>query len=134
MIKFRFVAPSEGFGVVKATTQKSGKLNFSKGAVKLMGFEKNPYFKIALNADDKSDNSIYILPAKDKEAESYKAGKAGVYYYMRAKSALDELKVNYESENVVFNVEELTEGGMKFYKLTKKGGRRGRPAGSTNKD
>ena len=130
MVKLRFVAPTEGFGVVKATAQKNGKLNFSKGAVKLMGFEKVRYFKLALNAEDKNDTSIYIIPAKDKETDAYKTSKAGAYYYMRAKGILDELKVNYDNENVVYNVEEINEGSTKYFKLTKKGSRRGRPAGS----
>jgi hypothetical protein len=43
---------------------------------------------------------------------------------------LDELKVNYDNENVVYNVEEISEGSNKYFKLVKKGSRRGRPAGS----
>lgn len=133
MVKFRFVAPTEGFGVIKVSTQRTGKLNFSKGAVKMMQFEKNPFYKLALNAEDKSDSSIYLVPAKGKEADSYKAGRAGAYYYMRAKGILDELKINYETENIVFSIEEIAEGGVTYFRLTRKGSRRGRPTGSSNK-
>lgn len=120
MIKFKFLTPKDNVGVVKATVHKTGKMGFSTGAIKVLGLEKNKYFKLAVNEEDEKDNNLYLIVAKDADADTFVTNKAGAYYYLKVKHILDELGIDYKSETIIFDIREVKEVDIKCYKLSRR--------------
>jgi hypothetical protein len=120
MIKFKFLTPKDNVGVVKATVHKTGKMGFSTGAIKVLGLEKNKYFKLAVNEEDEKDNNLYLIVVKEADADTFAANKAGAYYYLKVKHVLDELGIDYKSETIIFDIKEVKEADVKCYKLSRR--------------
>jgi hypothetical protein len=127
MIKLKFLPPKDSIGIVKGTVHRSGKLGFSSGAIKKLNLDKNPYYKIAINEEDMQDKDLYLVPSVESDSEALKASKAGDYYYLRIKHILDHLRIDYVNETVIFDINEVTENEMKYYKLTRR-----KPTGKNN--
>ena len=115
-----FFEPEDDYGVVKATVHKTGKLGFSSGAAKKMDFENNRFYRIGRNKADVEDKTIYILNSKEGDRSSYRISKAGDYFYLRIKNIIDSLGYDYNNESVIFNIQQVEEEGIQYYKLIRR--------------
>jgi hypothetical protein len=120
MVKFKYLTPKDNLGVIKATIHKTGKMGFSTGAIKVLGLDKNRYFKLAVNDEDENDNNLYLVLAKESDKDAFMTNKAGPYYYLRVKHVLDELGIDYSSETVIYDIREMRDGDVRYYRLTKR--------------
>jgi hypothetical protein len=119
-MKFKFLTPKDNVGIVKATVHKTGKMGFSTGAIKVLGLDKNKYFKLALNEDDENDTNLYLVLAKESDKDTFVTNKAGPYYYIKIKHVLDELGVDYKSETIIYDIREVKDSEVKCYKLSRR--------------
>ncbi|MBS1489707.1 MAG: hypothetical protein JSS93_04205 [Bacteroidetes bacterium] len=115
-----YFEPEDKFGVIKATVHKSGKLGFSTGAIKLIDFEKNKFFKIGKKKD--STDVLFLIPVDAEDDYTFKVLKAGDYYYLRIKRLLSQLGIDYrnENENISFDIDEVKENGKRYFKMLQK--------------
>ncbi len=120
MIKFKYLTPKDNVGVVKATVHKTGKMGFSTGAIKILGLDKNKYFKLAVNEEDEKDNNLYLIAAKEADKDTFVTNKAGAYNYIKVKQVLDELGIDYKNETIIFDIREVKESDIKCYKLSRR--------------
>lgn len=120
MISLDFFDSSSKYGVVKATVHKTGKLGFSSGAAKLLDLENIRYFNIGKNKANSEDESLYLVPIEDESDKSFKVVKAGDYFYVFIKNIMREMKIDYKNESVIFDIEELSEFNLKYYKMTRR--------------
>ena len=117
---FEFFEPEDKFGTIKASVHKSGKLGFSAGAIKLIDFEKNKFFKIARKKD--SPNVLFLFPIEAADEYTFKVSKAGDYYYLKIKRLLSQLNIDYrnEKENLSYDIDEVKEEGKRYFKLVQR--------------
>lgn len=122
MIVLEFFKQKDADGTAKITAHKSGKMGLSMGAAKLLGVADWKYCKFAKDRNAENDNVIYMVRASEKDDASFAVSKAGDYYYVKAKSLLDDLKIDYmdDKTSFIFDVSVVDNGGDKIYKLTKR--------------
>lgn len=122
MLDLNFITPKEIDGGTKLTVHKSGKLGFSKNAMELLDIENNKFCKFATNNADVNDTSIYMIVSDVNDNLSFKASKAGEYYYIKARSFLNDLEIDYsdESKTIIFDIQPIDYEGKKIYKLKKR--------------
>ena len=100
-----FIKPKEINTVAKITIHKSGKMGFSRGASELLKLDVNKYAKFGFN--EESDDSTFSI------------SKAGEYYYILAKSLLQEIGIDYTSKDTtIFDIKRTNEEYI--YKLNKR--------------
>lgn len=89
MNQLKFIKPEKKDFVFKISTQKTGKIAFSKHlAIELNLFE-NRFLKIGSD----SFNNIFIKSQKKSDEETFKISKRGVYYYLEYLELLTVLSV-----------------------------------------
>jgi hypothetical protein len=124
MFIFEFIEPKESEKIAKLTVHKSGKLGLSKGAMDLLDAENNKYCKFAYNNTDrdKGDKELYMFLFKENDGASFGISKAGEYYYIKAKSLLVDLEIDYEdiSKTIIFDIYPMEYEGKTIYKLKKR--------------
>lgn len=122
MIDLEFFTQKGVDGAAKITAHKSGKMGLSTVAAKMMNISEWKYCKFAKDRNSESDNVIYMLKALEKDDTSFAVSKAGDYFYVKAKSLLDDIKIDYTDEKTsfIFDVSVVDNGGDKIYKLTKR--------------
>lgn len=120
MINFKFKSPQEKGGLVKATVHRDGKLGFSAGAATKLDLSENTYFRVATNADDPKDESLYLVKATAEDEDVFKVNKAGEYYYMRLKHVLDELDIDYRDGKVIYDIKKMENGELSYFKLIRR--------------
>jgi hypothetical protein len=122
--ELEFFETEDGLGPAKATVHKTGKLGFSKGANTLIDFDKNKYFKIGRKkeADDEKTDVLFLIPIEEskKDEFSFTVIKAGGYYSLKTKRLLNQLKIDYRSESVIFEIDEGIDDESKYFKLTRR--------------
>ena len=119
-MKFKYENPISSRSVIKATVHKDGKLGFSTGAAEFMELVSNRYIKVATNAEDSTDDNLYLVLSDAEESGVFKVNKAGKYYYLRIKHILDRYKMDYKEEKIIFDIEENKEEDMIYYTLKKR--------------
>jgi hypothetical protein len=82
-----------------------------------MELASNKSAAIAMNEEDSSDRSLYIVIYPDVRNNAFRVAKAGDYYYINLKSLFDSLKVNYKTQSVVYDITEETVDGEKVFKF-----------------
>lgn len=122
MIKFNFHKPDISIRRVKATVQKDGKLGFSSGAAKAMELESKRYYRIATNADDVDDDNLYMVEASKDSEDVFRVAKAGAYFYVRVKQLMEQLKVNYQKERVMYDITQVVDNDniVEYFKLERR--------------
>lgn len=124
MFIFEFIEPKENEKIAKLTVHKSGKLGLSKGAMGLLDSENNKFCKFAYNNTEntKDDKDLYMFLFKENDGASFSISKAGEYYYIKAKSLLIDLNIDYEdiSKTIIFDIFPLEYEGNTIYKLKKR--------------
>lgn len=124
MFVFEFIEPKENEKIAKLTVHKSGKLGLSKGAMDLLDTENNKYCKFAYNNayGNKEDKDLYMFLYKENDGASFSISKAGEYYYIKAKSLLIDLDIEYEdtSKTIIYDIYPMEYEGETIYKLKKR--------------
>jgi|SRR5690606_29680274 len=118
MVEFNFIKPKENKGSVKLTVQKTGKLGFSKNAIDLLDLQNNRYCKFATVVNE---DGLYMLISNEKDDYTFDISKAGDYFYIKAKSFLTDLNVDYENKDitVIYDISNMDEQNN-MYKLKKR--------------
>lgn len=120
IIDLEFYSPKDNFGTVKATVHKTGKLGFSSGAAKMLELEKKSFFNIGFNKSNSKDKELYLLPVSEKNDNSFRLIKAGLYYYIYIKNVLIDLHIDYRNESIIYDIEEIEIKGEKCYKMIRR--------------
>lgn len=114
-MELKFLKPKENTSIAKITVHKTGKLGFSRGAAELLDVANNKFCKFGVN----EDNDLFIVMCKENDGESFGIAKAGEYYYVTAKSLLNDLDIDYRSKDtVIFDVIDIKED--KIYKMVRR--------------
>ena len=118
MIEFNFIKPQEDKGSVKLTVHKTGKLGFSKNAIEMLSLQDNRCCKFARGEDGEK---LYLLITNKKDEYTFNISKAGDYFYVKAKSFLSDLNIDYQDKETttIFDISELEEQ-KGVYKLSKR--------------
>ena len=118
-MRLKFHSPKDIKKVAKATIHKSGKLGFTTEAESLLKLNVGKYLKIATD-EENTDDDLYIIVTEMKADDVFPVLKAGAYYYINAKGLFRELKLNYTTQRVVFDIEEMEYEGKVIFKFTKR--------------
>jgi len=111
-MELKFLKPKENASIAKITVHKTGKLGFSRGAAELLNIEDNRFCKFGINEKEE----LFIVMCKENDGEAFSIAKAGDYYYVTAKSLLNDLGVDYRTKNtIIFDVFDIKED--KIFKM-----------------
>ena len=122
-MKLKFINPNDLEKNLKATIHKTGKMGFTTDAATKLGLSVDRSASIAIDEEDFSNNTLYILMHNSKKANTFNISKAGDYYYINTKILFDNLKIDYKNQSVVYDItEEQGQNGEKgLYKLQRRG-------------
>ena len=122
MIELDFFQPKDIEGTPKLTCHKNGKMGFSKSAMDLLELAEWKYCKFAKEKNSGYGNVIYLVRTQMKDEATFNISKAGNYYYVKVRSLLTELDVDYSDNKTttIFDISPLENNGEKIYKLTKR--------------
>ena len=114
-MQLKIIRPKEANAIAKITVHKTGKLGFSKGAMEILKLEENKFSKFGFNEVE----DFFIIMCKESDEETFNVAKAGDYYYITAKSLLEDLEIDYKSDDTtIFDIRKTEEENM--YKLNKR--------------
>jgi len=120
-MKINFIKASDLERNIKCTIHKSGKLGFTEAAIKKLNLETNRFIKIGTNYEDKTDTSLYMAIQAEVDEYSFKANKAGNYYYINTKALFDNLEVDYRKHSIIYDiVDHRDEEGNNLFKLIRR--------------
>lgn len=107
-------------GRLKCTIHRSGKLGFTETTAKLLQLDKVNAVKFA--TDDEETDTLYLINGvSDSEPNAFKVCKAGTYYHVNAKNLFEELKLDFESDTIIFDLKrEPKYENMEVYKMIKR--------------
>lgn len=111
----KFIKPKEVTSIAKITIHKTGKMGFSRGASELLKLDINGYAKFGHN----EENELFIVMEPNADEDTFNVSKAGAYYYISAKSLLDEIGVDYsKGDTIIYDIKRTEEENV--YKLNKR--------------
>ena len=100
-MQLKIIRPKEANAIAKITVHRTGKMGFSKGAIGFLNIEENKFAKFGF--DESGD--FFIVMCKESDEETFNVAKAGDYYYITAKTLLEDLEVDYKSKNTtIFDI------------------------------
>lgn len=94
-MELKFFSPSENTSIAKVTVHRSGKMGFSKGAAELLQIDKKKYCKFGVN----EENKLFIVMFERSDDSTFNIAKAGEYYYVTARSLLNDMGIDYKSKD-----------------------------------
>lgn len=114
-MQLRIIKPKEPNAIAKITVHKTGKLGFSKGASEVLELEGNKFAKFGYDDNE----NFFIVMYKESDEETFNIAKAGDYFYITAKSLLDDLGIDYKSnDTTIFDIKKTEMENM--FKLNKR--------------
>jgi hypothetical protein len=119
-MKLKFFNPEKLDRNLKATVHKSGKLGFTVEAAKKMSLAIDKSAGIAINEEDETDKSLYVVIFPNKQEGAFKISKAGAYYYLNTKALFDTLKIDYKNDWVVYDISTDRIEEQDFFKFTRR--------------
>jgi len=120
-MKIEFIKASDLERNVKCTIHKNGKLGFTEAAIKKLNLETNRFIKIGTNEEDKNDTNLYMVIQSEGDEYSFKANKAGNYFYINTKALFDKLEIDYRKHSIIYDIVECkNDEGNLYYKLIKR--------------
>lgn len=72
----------------------------------MMELGESSYYQIAVDDENGSVSSLYLVTSDAEVKNAVKVAKAGQYYYVSLGPVFKKLKLDYESYIIVFDVEE----------------------------
>lgn len=107
---------------LKATIQSSGKLNFAEETSRALGLTEDTYMRFGI--DDEDGSIYYLVILQERDDNSFKINKSGIYYYLPGKLLFDSLGLNYAKNPIIFDLIRMSEidqiAGGEVYKLIKR--------------
>ena len=119
-MKLKFFNPQKLDRNLKATAHKSGKLGFTVEAAKKMSLDISKSAGIAINEDEETDLSLYVIIYPNKQEGSFKISKAGAYFYVNTKSLFDTLKIDYKNDWVVYDISKEVIESQDIFKFARR--------------
>lgn len=119
-MKLKFITPDGLDKNLKATAHKSGKLGFTSEAAEKMALTASKSASIAINEDDTSDSSLYVIINESILEGAFKINKAGQYYYINTKALFDTLKIDYKNDWIVYDITKETIDNQLVYKFKRR--------------
>lgn len=116
-MKIKFIKPIISNGKIKCTVHTTGKLGFSKNAIKYLNIDNNSFVKIGVNEDDDSDKDLYLVVTSENNDDTFKVNKAGDYYYLNTKYLFDELNIDYRRQKIIYDINEIKYEGARMFRL-----------------
>jgi len=104
----------------KATIHLTGKLGFNLEAADLMGLSDASYYRIAIDKERDGIKNVYLVESRESESGVAKVAKAGKYYYLNIVSVFDDLKLEYTTYTIMFDIEESSYEGERMFILKKR--------------
>ncbi|GAB3643934.1 hypothetical protein [Spirosoma arcticum] len=105
---------------LKATVHNTGRMGFSRNAEKQLNLQNVKSFRIG-SADNYQESKILLLvPVQSKEPEYFTVAKSGPYYYLNAKSLMDVLNEDYQTEKIVYDILVDSAEGKPIFKLKRR--------------
>ena len=109
MNQLKFIKPIKKIGVLKLSTQKSGKIAFSKQLERELNLLENRFLKIGVD----NFNNVFFKVQKTTDDETFKISKRGAYFYLEYLELLNILNFK-KGELKQFEVKEDKD---KFFKI-----------------
>jgi hypothetical protein len=119
-MKLKFFNPEQLDKNLKATIQKTGKLGFTIEAAKKLQLSTDKSIGIAENEDDSNDKNLYVVIYPEKKQGAFNINKAGDYFYVNIKALLENLKIDYISNVITFDIIEEKLDGETIYKFKRR--------------
>jgi len=119
-MKISFIKPKHIASNVKCTIHRSGKLGFSKAAIKELNVDETTFVKIGMNEEDTNDKNLYMLILKEKDDDAFKVNKAGRYYYLNTKYLFEDLMEDYRTKKIIYDIQKIEYEGDIIYKLNRR--------------
>jgi hypothetical protein len=118
-MELKFISIDSNSNRPKATVHVTGKLGFNMEAAKLMNFDENTYYRVAVD-DTENAKKIYFVIATANDEATIKVAKAGQYYYINMANAFRSLGIDYETYIVSFDIDKGQYEGSKMFILTRR--------------
>jgi hypothetical protein len=118
-MKIKFFKSNELEKPHRLAVHKSGKLGFTIEAAKALKLSQETSISIGMNEEDSTDQNLYMAVHSEVVEGAFKVAKAGEYYYLPIKLLLDNLKIPYAKESVVFNMTKVETSNDDLYRLTR---------------
>lgn len=119
IMKIKFFKSNELEKPHRLAVHKSGKLGFTIEAAKALKLNQETSISIGVNEEDSADSNLYMAVHSGFVDGAFRVAKAGDYYYLPIKLLLDNLKVPYSTESVVYNMTKVESGGDDLFRLTR---------------
>jgi hypothetical protein len=119
-MKLRFINPASLDKNLKATVHKSGKLGFTVEAANKLKLQAFKSASIAINDEDPTDTSLYMIINDTIVDSSFKINKAGEYYYINTKALFDDMKIDYLNRSVVYDISVEQIDQLQVFKLKRR--------------
>lgn len=122
MFEFEFIKPKTPDGSAKMTAHRTGKAGFSAAADKLMKLADWKWCAFAKDKKEEGDRIIYLMKMEHPSDITFNVAKAGNYYYIKANSLFEDLKIDYtdESKTTIFDITPIEDNGKTLYKLSRR--------------
>lgn len=117
-MNYTLISAKEFNAKLKCTIHSSGKLGFTEAAANHMRITNQSYIQFAQDNDEK--DILYLIHHKSENADSFKAIKAGTYFYLNTKAMFDSLGLDYKKHTIIFDMTDLKEDSVEIYKLIKR--------------
>ena len=115
-MKFKVLDPKDNVEA-KCTIHMSGKLGFSAGAAIRLDLESIRNFKVAVNAEDEKDDSLYLKVSEEIDLKAFTVLKAGKYFSLNLKHIFDQMGLKYREETISFLVKKIMNDDKEYFKL-----------------
>lgn len=106
-MKFKSYEKSGRASKCGASILKNGRLGLTKGAIEMMGLDKNKYVAIGYDEDDSSREHFYIKVNTEPCKKYFKINYAGNYRYLNTVKLFKELKYDYKHRKINFTISKV---------------------------
>ena len=123
-MRLNFIDPTIRQLKPAARVHVSGKLGFNSDAAKFMNLEELPSYVVATPDSEEGKHQIFFIDSEiSKEMESpppITVAKAGKYFYVQFINILNQLKVEFLNQKIVFDIEKQEYKGFEMFILTRR--------------
>ena len=120
-MQLNFIDPTVRQLKPAARVHVSGKLGFNSDAAKFMNLEKLPSYVVATSDSEEEKYQIFFIDSEiSKEMESpppITVAKAGKYFYVQFINILNQLKIDFRGQKIVFDIEKQKYNEFDMYVL-----------------
>lgn len=128
-MRLNFIDPTVRQLKPAARVHVSGKLGFNSDAAKFMNLEGLPSYVVATSDSEEGKYQIFFIDSEiSKEIESpppITVAKAGKYFYVQFINILNQLKIEFLNQKIVFDIEKQEYKGFEMFVLTRREQKKG---------